>query len=114
MKKDDLPKKFFKIGKVYRNEALDWKHLFEFYQVEGIVVDKNANFRHLLGYLVEFYKKLGHDKIRIRPANFPYTEPSVEVEFYNKDLNQVSKVDRGFCSCWNTVSFLIVICNFER
>jgi phenylalanyl-tRNA synthetase alpha chain len=88
LKKQDLPKKFFKIGKVYRNEALDWKHLFEFYQVEGIVVDKNANFRHLLGYLKEFYQKLGYEKIRLRPAYFPYTEPSVEVEYLNKKKNQ--------------------------
>ncbi|MEK6809385.1 MAG: phenylalanine--tRNA ligase subunit alpha, partial [Nanoarchaeota archaeon] len=39
LKKENLPAKFFAIGKVFRNEALDWKHLFEFYQVEGIVID---------------------------------------------------------------------------
>lgn len=80
LRKQDLPAKFFAVNKVYRNEALDWKHLFEFYQVEGIVVDPNANFRNLIGYLKEFYKKMGYEKIRIRPAHFPYTEPSVEVE----------------------------------
>jgi len=85
LKKEDLPKKFFKIGKVYRNESLDWKHLFQFYQVEGIVIDKNANFRHLLGYLKEFYAKLGYTKIRLRPAYFPYTEPSVEIEYFNEN-----------------------------
>src|SRR3989338_961422 len=58
LKKEDLPKKFFSVNKVYRNEALDWKHLFEFYQVEGIVIDPNANFRHLLGYLKNYYNKL--------------------------------------------------------
>lgn len=84
LKEKDLPKKFFKVDKVYRNEAMDWKHLFELHQVEGIVVDKNADFRHLLGYLTKYYKKLGHDKIRIRPAHFPYTEPSVEVEYFNE------------------------------
>jgi len=50
--------KFFSVGKVFRNEALDWKHLFEFYQVEGIVVDPNANLRNLIGYLKEFYRKM--------------------------------------------------------
>lgn len=79
----DLPAKFFAVSRVYRNEALDWKHLFEFYQVEGIVVDPNANFRNLIGYLKEFYKKMGYEKIRIRPAHFPYTEPSVEVEVFH-------------------------------
>ena len=83
LKKEDLPKKFFSVNKVYRNEALDWKHLFEFYQVEGIVIDPNANFRHLLGYLKNYYNKLGYEKVRVRPAHFPYTEPSVEVEVYH-------------------------------
>lgn len=80
LKKEDLPKKFFNVGKVFRNEALDWKHLFEFYQVDGIVVDPNANFKNLLGYLKDFFGKMGYADIRIRPAHFPYTEPSAEIE----------------------------------
>lgn len=80
IKKEDLPVKSFQIMKVFRNEALDWKHLFEFYQVGGIVVDKNVNFSHLLGYLKIFFTKMGFDDVRIRPAHFPYTEPSAEIE----------------------------------
>jgi len=80
LKKEDLPAKFFAVGKVFRNEALDWKHLFEFYQVDGIVVDPNANLKNLKGYLTQFYKKMGYPKVRMRPAHFPYTEPSAEVE----------------------------------
>ncbi|MEM4360616.1 MAG: phenylalanine--tRNA ligase subunit alpha [Candidatus Anstonellaceae archaeon] len=87
-KKDDLPDKFFAIGKVFRNEATDYKHLAEFYQVEGIVVWKEANFCHLLGVLKEFYLKLGFEKIRFRPSYFPYTEPSLEIEFFDKSKNQ--------------------------
>jgi len=83
LNKKDLPVKYFAVGKVFRNETLDWKHLFEFYQVEGIVVDENATLRHLKGYLIEFYKKMGFDKIRIRPAHFPYTEPSLEVDVFH-------------------------------
>jgi len=83
LKKEDLPAKFFAVGKVFRNETLDWKHLFEFYQVEGIVVDPNANLKHLKGYLKEFYKKMGYEKVRMRPAHFPYTEPSVEVDVFH-------------------------------
>ena len=83
LKKEDLPVKFFSVGKVFRNEALDWKHLFEFYQVEGIVVDPNANMKHLKGYLKEFYLKMGYSKVRMRPAHFPYTEPSVEVDVFH-------------------------------
>ncbi len=83
LKESDIPAKYFAIGKVFRNESLDWIHGFEFYQTEGIVIDKNANFRHLLAYLQEFYKKMGFDSIRFRPGFFPYTEPSVEFEVYD-------------------------------
>ena len=79
----DLPKKFFALGRCFRNEALDWCHLFEFNQTEGIVIDKNANFRHLLGYLKQFFTKMGYPKARFRPAHFPYTEPSVEIDVYH-------------------------------
>ena len=88
LKKEDMPAKFFSVAKVFRNEALDWKHLFEFYQVEGIVVDPNANLRNLLGYLKEFFKKMGYKDVRIRPAHFPYTEPSCEVEVLHPVHNE--------------------------
>ncbi|MCX8162946.1 MAG: phenylalanine--tRNA ligase subunit alpha [Candidatus Micrarchaeota archaeon] len=87
-KKNKLPEKFFAIGKVFRNEATDYKHLAEFYQVEGIVVWKNANFSHLLGILKEFYLKLGFEKIRFRPSYFPYTEPSLEIEVFDSSRSQ--------------------------
>ena len=83
LKKEDLPAKFFSVAKVFRNETLDWKHLFEFYQVEGIVVDPNANLKHLKGYLKEFYTKMGYSDVRMRPAHFPYTEPSIEVDVFH-------------------------------
>ncbi len=85
LKKEDMPAKFFALGKVFRNETVDWSHGFEFYQTEGIVVDENANFRHLLGYLKEFYKKMGFNEIRFRPSYFPYTEPSVEIEVFHPE-----------------------------
>ena len=34
----------------------------------------------LIGLLKEFYSRMGFDEIRVRPAYFPYTEPSLEVE----------------------------------
>lgn len=83
LKKDDLPAKYFAIGRCFRNETMDWSHLFEFNQFEGIVVDPDANFKHLLGYLKNFANKIGFTKVRFRPAHFPYTEPSVEGEVYD-------------------------------
>lgn len=81
----DFPKKYFAVGKCFRNETVDWSHGFEFNQTEGIVVDPNANFRHLLGYLKQFFKKMGFENIRIRPAYFPYTEPSVEIDAWHEE-----------------------------
>ncbi|MCK5321695.1 MAG: phenylalanine--tRNA ligase subunit alpha [Candidatus Aenigmarchaeota archaeon] len=83
MKKSDLPAKFFSVGKVFRNESLDWKHLFEFYQVEGIVVDRDANLKYLKGYLSDFFAKMGYTDVRMRPAHFPYTEPSMEIDAWH-------------------------------
>jgi phenylalanyl-tRNA synthetase alpha chain len=85
LKKQDLPAKFFSVHKVFRNEALSWKHLFEFIQVEGIVVDPGANFMHLKGYLKEFFRKLGFPDARVRPGHFPYTEPSAEVDVWHPE-----------------------------
>ena len=80
-KKERLPIKVFSIGKVFRKERISFKHLPEFHQIEGIVVG-DVNFKNLLGILKEFYAGMGFDKIRFRPAYFPYTEPSLEVEVY--------------------------------
>lgn len=84
LKEKDLPAKFFALGKCFRNETVDWNHSFEFNQTEGIVVDKNVNFRHLLGYLKEFAKKMGFEKVRFRPHYFPYTEPSLEGDVWDE------------------------------
>ena len=83
LKKEDLPIKTFQIMKVFRNEALSWKSLFEFYQIGGIVVDPDANFMNLKGYLKDFFAKMGFSNIRIRPGHFPYTEPSAEVDVWH-------------------------------
>jgi phenylalanyl-tRNA synthetase alpha chain len=81
--KNEFAAKYFALGKCFRNETVDWSHGFEFNQTEGIVVDENANFRQLLGYLKEFFKKMGYEKIRIRPAYFAYTEPSLEIDAFH-------------------------------
>ena len=78
------PCKVFSIGRVFRKENIDSTHLPEFYQIEGIIYEKDTNFRQLIGVLKEFYQRMGFEKIRFRPGYFPYTEPSMEVDvFYN-------------------------------
>jgi phenylalanyl-tRNA synthetase alpha chain len=83
------PVKAFCIGRVYRREAIDPTHLPEFEQLEGIVMDKGVSFRHLLGFLREFYVKMGFEDVRFRPGYFPYTEPSVEPEVWVDGLGWV-------------------------
>ncbi len=82
-KNKEFPAKYFALGKCFRNETVDWSHGFEFNQTEGIVIDENANFRQLLGYLKQFFSKMGYDKIRLRPAYFAYTEPSLEIDAFH-------------------------------
>ena len=77
-------RRVFAVSKVYRNENLDYKHLAEFYQMDGIIVGSGLNVRHLMGFLTEFYKKLGMSDVRLWPTYFPYTEPSLEVVGYSK------------------------------
>ena len=88
LKKEQMPAKYFSVNKVFRNETLDWKHGFEFNQSEGIVIDPNANFTHLIGYLKEFAKKMGYEKVRIQPSYFPYTEPSLEGSIWNEERKE--------------------------
>lgn len=80
----DKPCRVFSVGRVFRSETMDSTHLPEFHQIEGIATEPGANFRQLIGILTEFYRRLGFEKVRVRPGYFPYTEPSMEVDvFYN-------------------------------
>ena len=74
--------KIFCIDRVFRNEAIDYSHLPEFYQCEGIILADDICFDNLIGLLKEFLKRLGFEKVRIRPAYFPFTEPSLEAEVF--------------------------------
>lgn len=84
-----IPGKYFALAKCYRPDVVDPTHLTEFYQLEGIVLGENLNFRNLLSLLKEFCKKIaGTDKIKFMAGYFPFTEPSVEGFVYHKKLNK--------------------------
>ena len=76
----DEPCRVFGIGRVFRQESIDRTHLPEFYQIEGIIHEPEANLPMLISTLKTFYSKMGFPDVRVRPAYFPYTEPSVEVD----------------------------------
>jgi phenylalanyl-tRNA synthetase alpha chain len=69
-------------GRVYRNENADASHSSEFYQIEGLVVDKAISLADLKDTVDTFVRNFfGADEpTRFRPHYFPFTEPSVEVQ----------------------------------
>ncbi len=85
---DDLPGKFFSVGRVFRNETIDWNHLAEFYQTDGIVIGEGVTFRNMQGYLKAYLEGLGLKKFRFRPGFFPYTEMSMEAEVWIEERSQ--------------------------
>ena len=66
-------------GRCFRYEAVDASHGFEFFQVEGLVVDRDTSLADLKGLLEEVARALyGRDVgTRFRPGYYPFTEPSV-------------------------------------
>jgi hypothetical protein len=91
--KDDgfRPAKLFSIDRVFRNETMDATHLAEFHQVEGVVADRELTLADLIGastwagsaddilmifsgFMRVFFKKMGIEKVRFKPAYNPYTE----------------------------------------
>ena len=73
------PFRVYTIGRVYRVEKVDPRHLPEFHQLDGIVGDYDVTFRDLMGLLIEILERLGIRDFKFRPAYFPFTEPSTEV-----------------------------------
>lgn len=52
-----VPKKYFSIDRVFRNENLDATHLAEFHQIEGLVADRNLNIGDLKGVIHYFFSQ---------------------------------------------------------
>lgn len=73
------PFRVFVPGKCFRVDDLDASHSFEFWQFEGILVDKGIRVTDLLGTLDYILKSLlPGTEVRFRTGHFGFTEPSVE------------------------------------
>ena len=70
-------------GRVYRCDSPDATHSPVFHQLEGLVIDKHITLGDLKGTLDLFAQSMFGEgtRTRLRPHNFPFTEPSVEVDF---------------------------------
>ena len=71
-------------GKVFRTDELDATHTPVFHQVEGLAVDRGLTMAHLVGTLNHFAKEMfgPEAEVRLRPAFFPFTEPSAEMDLW--------------------------------
>ena len=69
-------------GNVFRREASDASHEFEFCQMDGFAVGPDASLANLKWVMETVMKKLFGSgvKTRLRPSYFPFTEPSVELD----------------------------------
>ncbi|CAO2819772.1 unnamed protein product [Amaranthus hypochondriacus] len=83
-----IPKKYFSIDRVFRNEAVDRTHLAEFHQIEGLICDRGLTLGDLIGVLYDFFSRLGMTKLRFKPAYNPYTEPSMEIFSYHEGFGK--------------------------
>lgn len=69
-------------GRVFRHEATDATHEAQFYQVEGLMIEKTTTLADLKGVLEFFLKELlgAETKVRFRPSYFPFVEPGIEAD----------------------------------
>jgi phenylalanyl-tRNA synthetase alpha chain len=69
-------------GRCFRRDTPDARHLAAFHQIEGLVVDRGITFADLAGTIETFTRAYFGPDIdsRLRPAYFPFTEPSAEFE----------------------------------
>jgi len=90
MEEQDPPLRFIVPGRVYRNEAIGYKSYCLFNQIEGLFVDKNVTFADLKGTLEYFIRRVFGDntRTRFRPSYFPFTEPSAEVDIWDRKRGQ--------------------------
>jgi phenylalanyl-tRNA synthetase alpha chain len=82
LERGELPIHAVMPGRCYRRDTPDARHLAVFHQVEGLVVDQGVSFGDLAGTIETFTTAyFGADiHSRLRPAYFPFTEPSAEFE----------------------------------
>lgn len=89
MKKLKPPMRIIVPGRVFRYEEIDASHEHTFYQMEGMIIDKNVSVSHLLylmqTLLTEIFstpEKKITPKIRLRPGYFPFVEPGFELDMH--------------------------------
>ena len=82
MQKYGAPIRMCAPGRCFRNEDLDASHENTFFQVEGMVIDKNISIGNLMYTMKELLSALFERDVdvRVRPGFFPFVEPGVEID----------------------------------
>lgn len=84
MQQRQPPLRIISLGRVYRPDTADETHYPMFHQMEGLMVDRHVTMSDLKTVLRLFATAyLGNSvPVRFRPSFFPFTEPSVEVDYF--------------------------------
>lgn len=82
MKKYGAPLKAIFPGRCFRNEELDASHENTFFQIEGMMIDKNVSISNLIYFMKEMLTQVFGKEIdvRLRPGFFPFVEPGFELD----------------------------------
>ncbi len=76
------PLKMIAPGRVFRNEEVDASHEHTFYQLEGMMVDRDVSVAHLIYFMKTFLSAIFKREVtvRLRPGFFPFVEPGFELD----------------------------------
>jgi phenylalanyl-tRNA synthetase alpha chain len=82
MEKFEPPLRMIAPGRVFRNEEVDASHEHTFYQLEGMMVDRNVSIANLLYFMKTLLSAIFHRDaaVRLRPGYFPFVEPGFELD----------------------------------
>jgi len=82
MEKFEPPFRAIVPGRCFRNEAVDASHEHTFYQMEGLVVDRDISVAHLIYTMKTCLREIMKRdlEIRLRPGFFPFVEPGFELD----------------------------------
>jgi phenylalanyl-tRNA synthetase alpha chain len=82
MKKLGPPLRMIAPGRVFRNEEVDASHEHTFYQLEGMMVDKDVSVAHLIYFMKTLLSAIFKRDVtvRLRPGYFPFVEPGFELD----------------------------------
>jgi phenylalanyl-tRNA synthetase alpha chain len=69
-------------GRVFRNESVDASHEHTFYQLEGMMVDREVSVANLTYFMTTLLTAIFHREVtvRLRPGFFPFVEPGFELD----------------------------------